>query len=136
MMNAARKTSTQPDVAITNAQAYSTTTLTVVDKSKPTILQVKVKCQSESYYLCTTHTDGFHRVQSRFLLEIDGQDDFKREFEAHFHGYIKIGKKGADGHVLKSSTGSTLAVVSKISRKRHGAIKSYFESSDLSLLHN
>jgi hypothetical protein len=134
-MNAARKsTITHTDVESTKAKPHSTTTLIVVDKNKPTTLQAELKCQNECYYLCTTHTDGFQRVQSRFLLALVDQADFKRKFEGHFHGYIKIGRKGKDGHVLKSSSGKTLAVVSKISREKHDAIKSYLESSDLSLL--
>jgi hypothetical protein len=135
-MNTARQsTSTQPDTEKAKATSHSLTALTVVDRNKPTLLQAELKFHSASYYLCTTHTDGFHRVQNRFLLVIDSLDDFEYEFESHFHGYIKVGKKGPDGHILKSITGSTLAVVSKISREKYDVIQSYFESSDLSLLH-
>jgi hypothetical protein len=109
-------------------------TLTVADVDTLNALYDELEHQGESYYFCTTHTDGLHRSQLRFLLAINGKEHFKREFDVHFKGYIKIGKKGTVGHILKSMNGSTLAVVNKISRKKYDDIKSYLEESCLSLL--
>jgi hypothetical protein len=108
--------------------------LKIVNMSGPTSIEYELLQQKKSFYLCSMHTRGFHRVENRFLLALANKTEFDIAFEEHFSGYIKIGKKGNDADILKSKDGNVLAVIRKVSRQEHDLMKTYLETCDFALL--
>jgi hypothetical protein len=86
----------------------------------------KIKCDETRYYLCTYHSHGFHRIESSFLLDITSDEEFQTALEFHFDGYVKIGRKGLDGHILKpDDTSRNFVIIRGISHNEYCFMKSF-----------